>query len=311
MERLNRNPFGPFFDDTGFAVLDGGLATALETDGFVLNDALWSASVLRDDPEAITRVHRRYREAGADCLTTASYQASFEGFAAAGIPREEAEALLRRSTALARRVDDSSGGRRTLVAASIGPWAAYRADGSEYTGRYETGLEELDAFHRPRWDVLVDTDPDLLACETIPNGSELEVLLRLLDDSPGVWAWFSFCCGDGGHLWDGTPIEVAASACARRDRVAAIGVNCTAPRFVPELVRRIRSVTEAPAIVYPNSGERYDAATRAWHGTDQDWLDAIDGAIREGATVIGGCCRIGPAEIGELRRRVDDGHWSA
>mgnify|MGYP000851898143 FL=1 len=313
MESLSRNPFGPFLEASGLAVLDGGLATALEARGHSLADELWSARLLQDDPEAIAFAHRSYLEAGADCLTTSSYQASYGGFAAAGIERAEATALLLRSTELARRTVEARepGTRSTpLVAASIGPYAAYLADGSEYTGRYEASLAEIDAFHRERWETLATSTPDLMACETIPNETEAEALLNVLSGDDRHWAWFSFCCRDGGHLWDGTPIEQVATACDQVARVAAVGVNCTAPRLVPELVERLRSVTDLPIIVYPNSGERYEATTRSWHGTDEAWMASVEASIQAGANIVGGCCRIGPREIAELRQRVDRGDWS-
>ena len=201
MELLSGNPFTASLESRGLAVLDGGLATALETLGRSLADELWSARLLRDDPDAIEGVHLQYLKAGTDCITTASYQASYEGLAAAGMDRAEATALLLRSTALARKAVEAyeSGDRpRTLVAASIGPYAAFLADGSEYTGRYEAGRSKIDSFHRDRWDVLAGTGPDLMACETIPNGVEARVLMQILADDDRFWAWFSFCCGDGG-----------------------------------------------------------------------------------------------------------------
>lgn len=314
MEPLSGNPFNAALESRGLAVLDGGLATALETLGHSLADELWSARLLRDDPDAIEGVHRQYLEAGADCVTTASYQASYEGFEAVGMDRAEATTMLLRSTALAEQAVEAydSGDRpRPLVAASIGPYAAFLADGSEYTGCYEVGRSKIDAFHRERWDILARTEPDLMACETIPNGVEARVLLRILADDDRFWAWLSFCCGDGGHLWDGTPIEHVAAACDETSRVAAVGVNCTAPHLVPELVSRIRTSTDLPIIVYPNSGEQYDATTRSWLGTDEPWMTAIDTSIQAGATIVGGCCRIGPDRIAELRARVDRGDWSA
>ena len=188
MASLTRNPFGPFLDAHGLVVLDGGLATALEGEGHALADELWSARLLRDDPGAITSIHGRYLEAGADCLTTASYQASFPGFAANGIDRSEATDLLLRSTRLARlavQSHEGNDGPNALVAASIGPYAAYLADGSEYTGRYEATRSEIEAFHRERWDVLATSSPDLMACETIPNGLEAGALLDILADEIG------------------------------------------------------------------------------------------------------------------------------
>jgi homocysteine S-methyltransferase len=147
-------------------VLDGGLATQLERLGADLRDELWSARLLIDDPGLIRRVHLDYFEAGADLAITASYQASFEGFARRGIDRAQAVRLLHRSVAIAREAaaeHASKTGTIPLVAASIGPYGAVLADGSEYDGRYGKTVDELIEFHRPRIEVFLDAEPDLLA----------------------------------------------------------------------------------------------------------------------------------------------------
>jgi homocysteine S-methyltransferase len=278
-------------------LLDGGLATELEARGHDIGDHLWSARLLRDDPEEIRAVHEAYRAAGADCAITASYQATIEGFEQHGASRREAIELLLRSVELAQGPG--------LVAASIGPHGAARADGSEYTGDYP-GMdeEELYRFHAERFGLLAGSGADLLACETVPSLPETRALLRLLDEHPGTWAWFSFCCRDGERIADGTPLVDCAALCG--DRVSAIGVNCTAPRFVESLVGRLRAATDRPIVAYPNSGERYDAVAGAWTGA-RDPEDFAEAALRwrdAGADIIGGCCRTGPAHIERIRRRL-------
>lgn len=268
-------------------LLDGGLATELEARGFDLSDALWSARLLRDDPDAIREVHRAYVEAGADCVITASYQATL----ALG------EGLLRLSVRLARE----SGAK--FVAASVGPYGAARADGSEYTGDYDLNQGGLGGWHAGRFRVLDEAGADYLACETIPSFPEARALAALLGRTP---AWFSFSCRDGERICDGTPIEECARHLDRLPKVAAIGVNCTPPRFVESLVRRIRTATTKPIVVYPNSGETWDAARRRWTGT-RDPGEFAEMAVRwrdAGATMIGGCCRTGPAHIRALRARL-------
>ena len=213
----------------GTVVLDGGLATELEARGHDLGDALWSARLLRDSPGDIEAVHRTYFEAGADVATTASYQATFEGFAAAGIGRAEAARLMRSSVELAQRARDATrpGG---LVAASLGPYGVVLADGSEYTGDYGGATaERIAAVHRPRIDALLAAGPDVLAFETVPSGREVAALAGLLRAYPGAEAWITFCCRDGAHLSDGTPVEEAARTAAAGDRVVALGINCTPP----------------------------------------------------------------------------------
>ena len=351
MEPVPRqDPLGPMLERSGVVLLDGGLATELEARGHELASSLWSARLLLDDPEAIRSAHAAYLEAGADVIVTASYQASFAGFAAAGLTDAEAVAALRRSSDLALAARDEYVARRgpasgavqrgpapgavqggipeagsastsapparPLVAAGIGPYGAYLADGSEYHGRYAVDREALADFHRRRFHLLADSGVDLLACETIPSRVEAEVLLSLLAEHDGAWAWFSFTCRDGERLRDGSSFAEAVAACSARDRVAAVGVNCTDPRYVAELTRRARAVTELPIVVYANSGERWDATARAWRpgerrDTDGEgpdaWLAGTLAAHAAGARVLGGCCRVGPERIGELRRALAGG----
>jgi len=318
---LSPNPLQPFLETSdGCVVLDGGLATALEAQGHVLDSSLWSARLLLDEPEAIRAVHVGYLEAGADCITTSSYQASFAGFEALGLSGRDAEAALVLSATLALEARDDfwersggSGSRlKPLVAASLGPYGAYLADGSEYDGRYGVGGAALEEFHRRRFGVLATSGVDLLACETIPSREEADVLLDLLDQAPSIWACMSFSCRDGGHLCDGSRFDEAVRACAEHERVAGIGVNCTPPRHVGSLISKAAAVTDLPLIAYPNSGEEYDASTRTWVGSaaDAEWMDGLDAARAAGASVVGGCCRIGPPMIERLRRRCEGGDWS-
>jgi homocysteine S-methyltransferase len=319
---VESNPLQSFLEETGdCVVLDGGLATALEERGHILDTALWSARILLDQPEAIRDVHLAYLEAGSDCITTSSYQASFEGFASVGLSDRDAEAALLRSSSLALEARDafwaraghSSARRRPLVAASIGPYGAYLADGSEYDGRYGIGVEELEDFHRRRFRVLATSGVDLLACETIPSAVEAEALLRLLDEEPGdIWAWMSFSARDGESLWDGSRFEDVVGMCVEHERIAAIGVNCTDPDHVVELIGRASTVTELPLIVYPNSGEQYDASTRSWVGepAGDAWMSQVQAARAVGARGLGGCCRIGPPMVTQLRLRFGSGDWS-
>lgn len=299
-------------------IADGGLATALEARGHRLDTRLWSAELLVSNPDAIRDVHAEYLAAGADCVSTASYQASFPGFREQGYRDAQAAAFLELSVALAVEARDRywavqanrTGRLRPLVAASAGPYGAYLADGSEYDGRYGVEFEVLDAFHRRRFRVFARSAADLILCETIPSGLEVEALLGILDETPDARAWMSFCCADGGRLWDGTPVEEVARLCDRADRVVAVGVNCVAPAHVGELIERIRTRTDLPVIVYPNSGEMYDAHTGTWHwpangagGIGEPILDARDWIAR-GAAGVGGCCRVGPAGIRALRRQI-------
>lgn len=311
-------PLAPFLARGRPLVADGGLATALEAGGHRLDTRLWSSELLVSNPEAIRRIHAEYLAVGADCVSTASYQASFPGFREQGYDDAETAGFLELSVALAVEARDRywsdrgnrAGRLRPLVAASAGPYGAYLADGSEFDGRYGVEPGVLDEFHRRRFRLFARSRADLILCETIPSGLEVEALLGILAGTPDARVWMSFCCADGARLWDGTPVEWVARLCDRAERVVAVGVNCIAPAHVGELIGRIRTETDLPVIVYPNSGEVYDAHTGTWHwpangagGAGEPTLEARDWIAR-GAAGVGGCCRVGPAGIRALRRQV-------
>ena len=292
--------------EEGPVVLDGGLATELEMRGHDLADSLWSARLLRDDPDAIEAVHRTYFEAGADVAITASYQVSYEGFAAAGIDRDETTCLLRLSVELAQRARDAVR-PDGLVAASVGPFGVVFANGTEYTGDYRGVADgEFAELHRPRIAALLEAEPDLLAIETIPSIREVAALEELLAEFPGVEAWMTFCCRDGERLSDGTPIEEAVRIAAGSARVVAVGFNCTPPQHIDSLLDRARAPTDLPLLVYPNNGRIWDSERRGWRGAGVAGFPAtvVAGWRERGAQGIGGCCGIGPAAIADVARAL-------
>lgn len=314
MNSGNGNPLSPFLDTQGYMVLDGGLATELEARGYDLNDELWSARVLLEDPDAIYQLHYDYLAAGADCIITASYQGTLPGFMKRGLSEDEAAGLLRSAVVLAvdarnsfwRQPVNQAGRLEPIVAASIGPYGAYLADGSEYTGDYDLDEDGLRSFHRQRWHLLAQTDADIIACETIPSIVECRALLGLLLDTPGRYAWFSFSCRDEQHVSDGSRLSDSLSILEAHEQVAAVGINCTAPEFVAGLLAEARAATDKPLVVYPNSGERFDATTKKWLGHSDasefglaclDWRQA-------GASIIGGCCRTRPDHIRQIGKRL-------
>lgn len=304
------NPLIEILERQGFVVLDGALATELERRGADLDDPLWSARILLENPDLIRDVHLDYFRAGADCATTASYQATVEGFAQRGLSGQEALELIRLSVKLAVEARDRFWAEqptethrlRPFIAGSVGPYGAFLADGSEYRGAYGLTEADLIAFHRPRVDALLEAGVDILACETIPSFLEARALARLLEAYPDASAWISFSARDGGHTSEGDEIAGCAAFLDEIPQVAAIGINCTAPRFIPDLLRAIRGAARKPIVVYPNSGERYDVGTRSWLGeTSCDaYGDQAAGWYAAGARLIGGCCRTTPEHIAHV-----------
>jgi homocysteine S-methyltransferase len=280
--------------------------------GHNIDGNLWSAMLLRSNPRAIVDATRAFLDAGARIVTTASYQASREGLTATGLTDAEADALILSSVTLARRACDEvlvthPDAPVPLVAASIGPYGAILHDGSEYRGDYALGRDALRAFHAQRLAVLDSSDADLLACETIPSAAEAAVLAELLRDAR-LSAWISFSCRDGSHLADGTPLTAAAAGFADHPQVLAVGVNCVPPERVVPLIRTLRAAVPGKSIVvYPNSGETYSAADNRWLGTANplQCRHAVDAWLAAGATLVGGCCRIGPTHIAAMSEALN------
>ena len=287
-------------DGVRAVVLDGGLSNALEERGHDLSGGLWTARLLRDAPAEVAAVHHDYFAAGARVATTASYQASVPGFLAAGLGRAEAERLVRRSVELAREVRDRLAGDGTTrwVAASVGPYGALLADGSEYRGRYGIPRAALREVHLPRLELLAAAGPDFFAVETIPDIEEAEVLVELLDEL-GAPAWFSFSAA-GLQTRAGQPLAEAFAVAASARSVFAVGVTCCAPADVLPAGRAATAVTGRPAVAYPNSGARWSPQTRRWTTGSSFDPAAAPGWVEAGAAYVGGCCQVGPREIAAL-----------
>ncbi|XP_073143610.1 homocysteine S-methyltransferase 2-like isoform X1 [Henckelia pumila] len=313
----------------GVAVIDGGLATELERHGADLNDPLWSAKCILTSPHLVRAVHLDYLEAGADIILTASYQATIQGFEQKGYSREESEGLLTKSVEIAREARDvyynrcreslsghAPGGRilkqrPILVAASVGSYGAYLADGSEYSGDYGDAmdLEFLKNFHRRRVKVLADSGPDLIAFETVPNKLEAQAFAQLLDEEEiNIPAWMSFNSKDGVHVVSGDSLLDCAAIGENSKKIVAVGINCTPPRYIQDLIICIKKVTTKPILIYPNSGESYDADKKEWVQntgvSDSDFVSYVNKWCEVGASLVGGCCRTTPDTIRAIYRTL-------
>ncbi|KAG5567556.1 hypothetical protein RHGRI_002931 [Rhododendron griersonianum] len=315
----------------GFAVIDGGLATELERHGADLNDPLWSAKCLLTSPHLVRRVHLDYLEAGADIIITASYQATIQGFEAKGFSQGESEALLKKSVEIALEARDIYNGlcsdcvsdgagdgrilkhRSILVAASVGSYGAYLADGSEYSGNYgdAMNLEYLKNFHRRRVQVLADSGADLIAFETVPNKLEAQAYAQLLEEENiKIPAWLSFNSKDGVNVVSGDSLLECVAIAQASKKVVAVGINCTPPRFIHDLILSMKKVTSKPILIYPNSGERYDADRKEWVQNtgvrDEDFVSYVNTWCEVGASLVGGCCRTTPNTIRAIYRALSN-----
>lgn len=312
------NPIETILNQQSVLVIDGALATELEKRGYNLKDDLWSAKILLEQPEAIRQLHYDYFVAGADCAITASYQATVEGFMKRGLTHEQAVALIQKSVRLAIEARDQfwaqeenrKGRVKPFVAASVGPYGAFLANGSEYRGNYGLTEKQLMDFHRPRIQALIEAGAELLACETIPCLIEAQAIAKILKEFPQISAWFSFSARDETHISEGQVFAECVQALEAYPQIVAIGINCTSPKYVPSLMREAKKVTHKPLLVYPNSGEGYDETRKDWDGQPvahsfgeeaKEWYNA-------GACLIGGCCRTSPQDIQIISNWAHDIH---
>ena len=291
-------------------VLDGGMASELEFLGANISGPLWSAHVLEDAPEMVVAVHRAYLQAGADILLTASYQVSRKGYAEFGLDPSRADTALLRSVELASGARNEfvsrEKGREALIAASLGPYGAALHNGAEYHGNYDCSFEDLVEFHRQRIAVLAETQADLLAFETLPSLEEARAIGEALKAWPDLAVWFTFNCPDHRaaqlQVAHGEPLRVCAELAASFPQTVAVGINCTQPKWLASLVSELRAASDKPIVVYPNSGEGWDAESRSWTGSSDPaaFGQQAQGWYRAGAQIIGGCCRTRPAHIREV-----------
>ena len=293
-------------------LLDGGMASELEFLGADISGPLWSAHVLEDAPEKVITVHRAYLEAGADVLLTASYQVSRRGYAEFGLDAARADAALLRAVELARIAREEFPQRRVLTAASLGPYGAALHNGAEYHGNYDCSFDELVQFHQERIALLAGSDADLLAFETLPSFEEAKAIGKALEPWPDLAAWFTFTCPDGRaaklQVAHGETLCECAALVAGFPQTIAVGVNCTQPAWIESLIAQLRKASTKPIVVYPNSGEGWNAEARCWTGSSDPaaFGDLARDWYKQGAQLIGGCCRTRPDHIRQVA-----GAWAA
>ncbi|KAH7378766.1 Homocysteine S-methyltransferase [Pyrenochaeta sp. MPI-SDFR-AT-0127] len=320
-------------------ILDGALATYLETLGADISGALWSADILIKQPDLIKQTHLDYYSAGANVAITASYQASIPGLIKhLGLSERDARNVVKKSVELAREAqeeyiarkatasatekegitEDGNGsteyeqsiGSSLFIAGSVGPYGAFLADGSEYRGDYSIAKEEMKDFHRGRIEALVEAGVDILACETIPSKGETEALLDLLvTEFPGTEAWFSFTLRDSAHISDGTPLTEVASLFKGVKQVVSLGFNCTPDDLALSALKALSPlVKRGTMVVYPNSGEQWNAQAREWEGSRTEGSTLVEKTVEwwnAGAGLIGGCCRTTPEDISVMRKALE------
>jgi len=309
------NLFKQLLENQREIIIEGDLGTQIQKNGYDVNDSLWSAKYLDENPDVIKEVHRQYLEAGADIIITSSYQASLEGFIKKGFLKEKAIDLMKLSINIAletrdefwKNYEEKDKRIKPLVAASIGPYGAYLADGSEYTGKYGISDEELSDFHRKRLEILISTSPDILAIETMPLLSEVKIIVKLLKEFNKIPTWVTFSAKNESTTNANDDIKECMSFLENEDCISAVGINCTAPQYIPKLIENIKLVSTKPIVVYPNGGSKYNPILKVWEKGEISALEYSKLShlwFQKGAQIIGGCCETTPKEILNIRERL-------
>ena len=307
--------FKDYLENKSPLILHGALGTEMEALGYDISGKLWSAKYLIEKPEVIQEIHETYVAAGADLITTSSYQATLPGLMEAGLTEKVAEQIIALTVQLAKNardkvwttLDETEKAKRPypLISGDVGPYAAYLANGSEYSGDYgQITIEELKDFHRPRIQILLDQGVDLLALETIPNRLEAQALIELLgEEFPEAEAYLSFTVQEPGTISDGTSLDEIVKLVSQSDQILALGINCSSPLLYDHALAILKNAGKA-LITYPNPGEIYDGRTQTWKPKDKDALTLVehskDWYAQFGVKILGGCCRTRPNDIKAL-----------
>lgn len=307
--------FKDYLENKSPLILHGALGTEMESLGYDISGKLWSAKYLLDKPEVIQKIHETYVAAGSDLITTSSYQATLPGLIDAGLTEKEAEQIIALTVQLAKAardkvwgaLDETEKAKRPypLISGDVGPYAAYLANGSEYSGDYgQITTEALKEFHRPRIQILLNQGVDLLALETIPNRLEAQALNELLaEEFPEAEVYISFTVQEPGTISDGTSLDEIAQLVSQSDQILALGINCSSPLLYNQALAILKNTGKA-LITYPNSGEVYDGSTQTWKPKDKDALTLVehskDWHDQFGVKILGGCCRTRPNDIKAL-----------
>lgn len=297
---------------TAITLLDGGMGQELIRHAGGVATPLWATQALVDDPSVVARVHRDYADAGATMATTNTYAlhrdrlrgGASNHYAAAGADmpdmEDQFEALFAAAINAAKTVSD-----RSRIAGSIGPLgASYRAD---LLPDHDVAVVEFAEVAK-----LLAPHVDVLLYETVPSIAAARAALQAgrQTDRP-VWLSFTVDDLDGRQLRSTELLADALDIAAQAD---AVLINCSVPEVVGDGLAIIKDCGK-PFGAYANGftritedfiaggttaaglSARTDLTPHAYADHAMAWVDA-------GATIVGGCCEVGPTHIAEIARRL-------
>ena len=286
-------------------LLDGSLSYPLEKKGYNLNKKLWTGDALINKPNAIKKVHKDYLDAGADFISTSTYQMSYKVLKEMGYDINDIKGIFKRSVNLVEQaIAETNTKREIKIVGSYGPYGASLADGSEFTGKYNTSDKIIMDYHQENMNIIKDLDIDIILYETIPCLREIEILSKLVEEYEKE-VWVSFTCNKDLEFRDGSSIIKACKILSSKKNISTIGMNCFSPLLAKEALKKLKENSSKKILIYPNSGEIYNNKDKDWYGENFFDYSMIKKWLALSPDIIGGCCRVGPDEINNMRKEIN------
>jgi len=286
-------------------LLDGSMSFPMEHLGYNLKNKLWTGMALISDPDIIKNIHKDYINAGADYISTSTYQVSYDRLQNMGYQSSEIKKVFQKSVDLVKEAIKESGSKKEIkIVGSFGPFASYDPNASEYVGKYNSTDDEIKNFHLNNINIIEETDLDIILYETIPCLREIKILSKILSQT-NKEIWISITCNENIEFRDGSSFKEACKIISQIEQITTLGINCFSPLLVEKALKELKKYSNKKTLVYPNSGEKYNPKDKYWSGKNEFNNLMIKNWLSLSPDIIGGCCRVGYNNIKKMREEID------
>jgi len=291
-------------------VLDGSMGSSIGELGYDLKSTpAWSSGANITNPDIVIKAHTDFIDAGADIILTNTYQANIKRLSEK-LGVEEATKFVTKGVELANKAVEISK-KGVFVVGSIGPYATYLGNASEYNGSYmndeKFNKELIKENYVTQAKALYDAGIRVFAFETIPSLTEAIYAKEVLE-SINCDGWISVICKNGSDLVNGDKFSDFVKAIVDSKHVKAVGINCTSPEYIKDLLKSgLPFLKNKGYVVYPNSGEKYDDEIKEFYGNVRIWkiIEELEDWIQLGVRITGGCCRVKNEDIRKIAEEVN------
>ena len=286
-------------------LLDGSMSFPLEQLGYNLKNKLWTGMALISDPDIIKNIHKDYMNAGADYISTSTYQVSYDRLQNMGYQSSEIKKVFQKSVDIVKEaIKESRSKKEIKIVGSFGPFASYDPNASEYVGKYNSSDDEIKNFHLNNINIIEETDLDIILYETIPCLREIKILSKILSQT-NKEIWISITCNENIEFRDGSSFKEACKIISQIEQITTMGINCFSPLLVEKALKELKKYSNKKTLVYPNSGEKYNPKDKYWSGKNEFNNLMIKNWLSLSPDIIGGCCRVGYNNIKKMREEID------